>query len=380
MIQRFIPYGRQWIDRSDISAVRNVLRSDWITQGPTIERFESEIARIVSATFGVALATGTAALHATCFAIGISPGDEVIVPTLTFAATANCVLYCGGKPVLCDIDPTTLTIDVAQAERTITKKTKAIIAVDFAGHPAHWNELRALAKKRRLILIADSAHALGARYKGKPVGSLADLTIFSFHPVKAITTAEGGMVVTNNKHYADRIQLFRNHGIRKPTRYQVPGTRYHSWYQEMVELGYNYRLTDLQAALGLSQLQKLKPFIRRRRDIANQYVNAFHGVEELILPPHQPWAQHAWHLFVVQLKTRNRDAVYDQLKKKGVGAQVHYVPIHLQPYYRKRFGFRKGDFPQSEEYYARCLSIPLFPAMTDQQVKRVINTITAEIR
>lgn len=380
MTQRFIPYGRQWIDKADINAVKNVLRSDWITQGPNIETFESEIARIVSAKFAVALATGTAALHAACSAIGISPGDEVIVPSLTFAATANCILYCGGKPVLCDIDPTTLTIDVAQAERIITKKTKAIIAVDFAGHPAHWNELRALAKKRKLILVADSAHALGARYKGKPVGSLADLTIFSFHPVKAITTAEGGMVVTNHKKFADKIRLFRNHGITKGTRYQAPGTRHPSWYQEMIDLGFNFRLTDIQSALGLSQLKKLKKFISRRQDIARQYTEAFKKVDEIILPPHQPWAEHAWHLFVVQLKTRNRDAVYDRLKKKGVGTQVHYVPIHLQPYYRKRFGFRKGDFPRSEEYYARCLSIPLFPAMTDQQVKRVINTMIAEIR
>ena len=380
MTQRFIPYGRQWIDKDDIDSVGNVLRSDWVTQGPTIERFENEVARMVSATYSIALANGTAALHAVCFAIGISPGDEVIVPTLTFAASANCVLYCGGKPVLCDIDPSTLTIDVAQVERTITKKTKAIIAVDFAGHPAHWNQLRALAKKRKIVLIADSAHALGARYKDKSVGSLADLTIFSFHPVKAITTAEGGMVVTNRKKFADKIRLFRNHGIRKPTRHQAPDTMHPSWYQEMVELGYNYRITDMQAALGLSQLKKLEKFVSRRREIARQYINAFKKIDEIILPPNQPWAEHAWHLFAVQLKTKNRDFTYDQLKKKGVGTQVHYVPIHLQPYYQKRFGFRKGDFPRSEEYYARCLSIPLFPAMTDQQIKRVITAMIAEIR
>ena len=380
MTQRFIPYGRQWIDEADINAVGNVLRSDWITQGPTIELFESEVGRMVSATYSIVLANGTAALHAVCFAIGISPGDEVIVPTLTFAASANCVLYCGGKPVLCDIDPATLTIDVAQVERAITKKTKAIIAVDFAGHPAHWNQLRALAKKRKIVLVADSAHALGARYKNKPVGSLADLTIFSFHPVKAITTAEGGMVVTNRKKFADKIRIFRNHGIRKPTRHQAPDTMHPSWYQEMVELGYNYRITDMQAALGLSQLKKLEKFVSRRREIARQYINAFKKIDEIILPPNQPWAEHAWHLFTVQLKTKNRDFMYDQLKKKGVGTQVHYVPIHLQPYYQKRFGFRKGDFPRSEEYYARCLSIPLFPAMTDQQTKRVITAMIAEIR
>lgn len=368
MTRKLIPYGRQWIDDSDIKAVIKILRSGWITQGPTIESFENKIAQKVGAKYATAVSNGTAALHAACFAAGIGPGDEVIVPTLTFTASANCVLFCGGTPVLCDIDPATLTIDLNEAERKITKKTKAIIAVDFAGHPVDWDQLKTITKNHKLILIDDAAHALGAKYKGRLIGSQADLTTFSFHPVKAITTGEGGIIVTDNKEYADKMKLFRNHGIAKPTNHPA-------WYQEMVEIGYNYRITDIQTALGLSQLKKLDKFLRRRRDIALQYIKAFQKIGEIILPPQQKWAEHAWHIFPIQFKSLDRNIVYNKLLKSGIKCQVHYLPIHLHPYYQKKFGLSKGDFPNAEKYFSRCLTIPLFPAMNQKMVNKVIRGI-----
>lgn len=369
-----ISYGRQMIDKSDIRAVSKTLNSDWLTQGPTIEKFESAVSKRAGTEFAIAVSNGTAALHAACHAIGIGPGDEVTVPTLTFTASANCVLFCGGIPVFCDIDPVTLSIDLKQVAKKITKKTRAIIAVDFAGHPADWDNLREIAKRNKLILIDDAAHSLGAKYKEKPVGSLADLTIFSFHPVKLITTAEGGMVVTNNKKYAEKIRLFRNHGIRKP------GGDRPGWYQEMADLGYNYRMTDIQASLGLSQLRKLNKFIKRREEIAGQYVTAFKNVDELILPPSNTWVDHAWHLFILQFKTKNRDDVYRKLRLKGIGTQVHYLPIHLHPYYQDKLGCRLGDFPNAEKYFSRCLSIPIFPAMTDKMVQQVVHGVLSAIK
>jgi UDP-4-amino-4,6-dideoxy-N-acetyl-beta-L-altrosamine transaminase len=368
MTRRLIPYGRQFIDNSDVKAVSKTIRSGWITQGPTIEFFETKIAQKVGAKYAIAVANGTAALHAACFAAGIGPGDEVIVPTLTFTASANCVLFCNGTPVLCDIDPTTLTIDLHDAERKITKKTKAVIAVDFAGHSAEWDKLRLIAKKHNLILIDDAAHALGTKYKGKPIGTLADLTTFSFHPVKAITTGEGGMIVTNNKDYFDKMRLFRNHGIIKPINHPA-------WYQEMVEMGYNYRITDIQTSLGLSQFRKLDKFLHRRQEIALKYIQAFEKIKDIILPPHENWSTHAWHIFPIQFKSLDRNAIFDKLLKSGIKCQVHYLPIHLHPYYQKKLGYRKGDFPNAEKYFSRCLTIPLFAAMDQKMVNKVIQEI-----
>lgn len=361
-----IPYGKQWIDQRDISTVTSVLRSDFLTQGPFVERFEQAIAKKVQARHAVACSSGTAALHLACLAAGIGVGDEVIVPTLSFVASANSVLYCGGTPVLCDIAPDTLTIDLNDVAKRMTRKIKAIIAVDFAGHPAQWNELRAFAKKEKLILIDDAAHALGAKYKGIPVGSLADLTTFSFHPVKSITTGEGGMIVTDNKQYAEKMKLLRSHGIVKGTTNKK---------QEMIELGFNYRLTDIQTALGLSQLKKLEQFLQRRRKIALQYIKAFSPIDEIVSPPNHDWINHAWHIFPIQLKSKSRDEIYKKLLKKGIKCQVHYWPIHLQPYYQEKFGYKKGDFPKAENYASRCLTIPLFPAMSDKIVEEVIQAI-----
>lgn len=378
-----IPYGRHSVDQSDINAVVKVLKSDWITQGPTIEKFEAAVADTVNAKYAVSCSSGTAALHAACFAAGIGPGDEVIVPTLTFTASANCVLFCGATPVLCDISLETLTIDPKKIEKKITsakgrsasggKKTKAIIAVDFAGHPADWDKLQAIAKRHKLILIDDAAHAFGAKYHGKPIGSLADLTIFSFHPVKTITTGEGGMIVTNNKNYADKMRLLRNHGISKPI------IHHPSWYQEMTSLGYNYRLTDIQSALGLSQLKKLDKFLRRRRQIALYYMKEFSLIDEIILPPDHKNLNHARHIFPIQFRTLNKGEIYQKLLKMGIKCQIHYLPIHLQPYYQKKFGYKNGDFPNAEKYYNRCLTIPLYPSMTDKEIKKVIQALVLVI-
>ena len=379
MTQKLIPYGRQWIDNSDIKAVTKVLRSGWITQGPAIESFETKIAAKAGAKYATAVSNGTAALHAACFAAGVGLGDEVIVPTLTFTASANCVLFCGGAPVLVDVAPDTLTIDPQQVENKINTKTKAIIAVDFAGHPADWDKLKSIAKKHKLVLIDDAAHALGAKYKGKLIGSLADLTTFSFHPVKAITTGEGGIIVTDNKEYTDKMKLFRNHGISKTINNQQLTINNPAWYQEMVDIGYNYRITDIQAALGLSQLKKLDKFLTRRRRVALQYIKAFSSIDEIILPPHQNWADHAWHIFPIQLRHLNRNTVYNKLLKSGIKCQVHYLPIHLHPYYQKKFGYSYGDFPNAEKYFSRCLSIPIFPAMTQKMINKVIREITRAV-
>lgn len=369
-----IPYGKQWIDQRDISAVTSVLRSDFLTQGPFVERFEQTIAKKVQAHHAVSCANGTAALHLACLAAGIGVGDEVIVPTLSFVASANSVLYCGGTPVLCDIALDTLTIDLDDVAKRMTRKTKAIIAVDFAGHPAQWNELRAFTKKKKLVLIDDAAHSLGALYRGKPIGAIADLTTFSFHPVKSITTGEGGMVTTNHWGMAARVKLLRTHGVKKHHSSQRP------WFQEMLELGWNYRLTDFQSSLGIAQLRRLDRFITRRRRIAEMYLAAFRDNPELILPPVHAWISHAWHIFPLQFRTKRRDDVFRKLMNRGIMPQVHYLPIHLHQYYRNRFGYKRGDFPNAEKYASRCLTIPLYPGMTDNMVKKVILAVQEVIK
>lgn len=364
-----IPYGHQSVDQNDIKAVTKALKSDWLTQGPAIKELESAIANKANSKYAVACSNGTTALHLACLAAGIGPGDEVIVPTLSFAASANCVLYCSGTPVLCDIKLDTLTIDPDEVEKKITPRTKAIISVDFAGHPANWGKLQLIAKRYKLILIDDAAHALGAKYEREAIGSLADMTTFSFHPVKLITTGEGGIIATNNKQHADKMRLFRSHGIIKPLN-SNPG-----WHQDMIDLGFNYRLTDFQAALGLSQMKKLDKFLQRRREIAKKYIEAFEKVKEIILPPHNSLSDHAWHIFPIQIKNLDRNIIYDKLLLSGIKCQVHYWPIHLQTYYKRTFGYKVGDFPQAEKYASRCLTIPLYPSMTDKMIDKVILTV-----
>src|SRR3989344_5230791 len=329
-IKKLIPYSKQWINHEDITEVVKVLKSDWITQGPKIEEFEKTLARYVSAKYAVAVSNGTAALHLACLVAGIGPSDEVIIPTLSFVATANCVLYCGAKPVLVDVYEDTLTINVEDVENKITKKTKAIIAVDFAGHPADWDKLKELAKKHNLILIDDAAHALGSKYRGKMIGSIADFTCFSFHPVKIITTGDGGAVITNNKNYYEKLLSLKHHGIVKT---QNLSKKYGDWYYDIKELGFNYRLTDIQASLGISQLKNINSHIKRRRSIWQRYQKALDSNHLIKLPTEKEGCFCAWHIFPIkfnlEVMKKNRRQVFDELKDAGIRVQVHYIPIHL---------------------------------------------------
>lgn len=373
---RPIPYAHQAIDAADIRAVAEVLKSDWITTGPKVREFEQAIADVAGTREGVAVVNGTAALHAAAFAADIGPGDEVIVPAMTFAASANCVLYLGGTPVFADVLEDNLLLDPAEVEAKITPRTKAIMAVDYTGQPCDYDALQDLADRHSLRIIADAAHALGAEYKGRKVGTLADLTTFSFHPVKHVTTGEGGMVVTDDEKLAERIRAFRNHGIVTDARArEEKGT----WYYEMVELGYNYRLTDIQCALGISQLKKLPRSLARRRAIASRYNEAFAtmpGIEPLAVSPD---VTHAYHLYVVRLDPAqigmDRAAAFRALRERGIGVNVHYIPVHLHPYYRKRLGTHPGMCPVAEAAYERIVSLPMYPAMRDADVERVIDTV-----
>lgn len=371
----FLPYGRQVIDDDDIAAVMAALRSDWLTTGPQVGAFEEAIARYCGARHGVAVANGTAALHTAMAAIGIGPGDEVIVPALTFAATANAVLYQGGTPVFADVAADTLLIDPAAVARLITPRTKAVVAVDYAGQPCDYQALRAITDRHGLRLLADACHSLGAEFQGRKVGTLADLTIFSFHPVKQITTGEGGLIATDDPGLADAMRRFRNHGISTDHRQrEALGT----WQYEMVELGYNYRITDLQCALGLSQLAKLPGFLARRRAIAHLYDEALAGSAAIRPLVVHPEALSAWHLYVVRLRDgAARAAAFERLRGQGIGVNVHYLPVYLHPFYRQRFGDRTGLCPVAEAAYETILSLPIWPGMDDSQVDRVLRALTA---
>lgn len=371
-----IPYGHQSVDRRDIETVVDVLKSDWLTQGSKILEFETKFSKFVGSRNAVAVSSGTAALHAACIACGIGPNDEVLVPTLSFVATANCVLYCGAKPVLIDVYPDTLTINVEAAEKKINKRTKAIIAVDYAGHPADWDKLKTLAKKHKLILIDDAAHALGSRYKNQMIGSIADLTTFSFHPVKTITTGEGGCVTTNSEVYYNRLLRFRNHGIYKN---QGILKRYGGWYYEIRDLGFNYRMTDIQAALGVSQLKKFDVFSKKRRTIWNKYQKSFNGDPRFELPTEKKGTWPVWHIYPLRLNLKkikkSRRQIFDQLRKAGIGVHVFYIPIHKQPLYFKQFKYKAGEFPVAEDYYKRVLILPLFPSLKDSEQSFIIREL-----
>jgi UDP-4-amino-4,6-dideoxy-N-acetyl-beta-L-altrosamine transaminase len=375
---KLLPYGHQWIDEEDIKAVIEVLRSDWITQGPKVAEFEKEFTKYVGARYAVAVNSGTAALHAACFAAQIEKGDEAITTPITFAASANCVLYQEGIPVFADIKEDTLNIDHEEIKKKITKKTKALIPVDFTGLPVDLEEIQEIARKYNLIIIEDASHALGATYKDSKIGSISDMTIFSFHPVKHITTGEGGMITTNNKEYYERLKLFRTHGITKDKdkllKYDGP------WYYEMQELGYNYRLTDFQCALGLSQLKKIDRILQRRREIVKKYDCEFKDVPEIKIPQINPVDSNpAWHIYMIQLNLERlkvgRREIFEALKAENIGVNVHYIPVHLQPYYQKRFGYHSGDFPKAENYYSGAITLPVFPKMTDRDVDDVIRAV-----
>lgn len=367
-----IPYGRQTIDEEDINAVVEVLKSDYLTTGPKITEFEKLVADYVGAKYAVAVSNGTAALHAACLAAGIKPGDEVITSPITFAASANCVLYCGGRPVFADIDPRTYNIDPADIKRKITSKTKAIIAVHMAGQPCDMDEIHKIAKEHNLIVIEDGAHALGAVYKGKRIGTLSDMTTFSFHPVKPITTGEGGMVVTDNEELYKKLVLFCSHGI---TRDENLMTRTEGgWYYQQLALGYNYRITDIQCALGCSQMKRLDGFLARRRELAERYNEAFSECENIITPYQLPDTVSGWHLYIIQVLNCNRREVFEKLREAGIGVNVHYIPVYKHPYYQEN-GYAQVQCKNAEEVYSHMLSLPLYPGLTFEQQDEVIKQV-----
>jgi perosamine synthetase len=371
-----LPYGRQSIDDADVEAVVRALRSDFVTTGPLVDEFERRLAEHVGAAHAVAVSSGTAALHAAVVAAGVEAGDEVIVPPLTFAATANAVCYLGATPVFADVRRDTLNLDPARVQAAITPRTRAIVTVDFAGQPSDLEPLRALAAARGLVLIEDAAHALGAHYRGRPVGSaFADLVTLSFHPVKHITTGEGGMVLTADAALAARLRRFRNHGIdADATERAARG----EWYYQMLDLGFNYRLTDIQCALGLSQLARLDGFVARRRALAARYVEALADLPAVQLPAVAADVRHAWHIFPVLLDLErlaiDRRTVFTALRAEGIGVNVHYIPVYWHPYYTRR-GYQRGLCPVAEWAYERLLTLPLFPAMDDRDVDDVVRAV-----
>lgn len=368
----YIPYGRQSIDEEDIQAVVETLRSDFLTTGPKVEEFEKCVADYVGAKYAVAISNGTAALHAACYAAGIGEGDEVITTPITFAASSNCVLYCGGKPVFADIDPVTYNIDPEDIKRKITGRTKAIVAVHYTGQPCDMDSIHEIAKEHNLIVIEDAAHALGAEYKGNKIGSMSDMTTFSFHPVKHITTAEGGMIMTNNKELYDKLILFRTHGItRDPkllSRDEGP------WYYEQIDLGYNYRITDVQCALGISQMRRLDDFVAKRREIAKRYNKAFSENPNIVVPFQKEGCNNSYHLYVIQVKKVNRRQVFEELRASGIGVNVHYVPVYTFPYYREH-GYEAVTCKHAEELYENIISIPMYPGLTLEEQEYVIEKI-----
>ena len=373
-----LPYGHQSIEEEDIEAVVQVLRSDWITTGPKVAEFEEAVAAYVGARYAVSFSSGTAALHGAAFAAGLGPGDEAITTPLTFCATANCVLYMGATPVFADVCDDSLNLDPEQVARRITSRTKAVIPVDYAGHPADLDSFSELAQQNGLVIIEDAAHALGAEYKGQRVGSISHMTIFSFHPVKHITTGEGGMVTTDNPELASRLRMFRNHGIDPKAR-QQQGHAMGQWYYEMTELGYNYRLSDIGCALGLSQLHRLTDNLKRRREIAGYYTEALAELPGIVTPIERPETKSAWHLYPVRIQLdrfgSGRKELFQALRAENIEVNVHYIPVHLHPYYRRRFGYQDGEYPMAEAAYESLISLPLFPGMLDQDAQDVIQAM-----
>ncbi|MBK5355248.1 UDP-4-amino-4,6-dideoxy-N-acetyl-beta-L-altrosamine transaminase [Pseudomonas sp. TH41] len=379
-----IPYGRQSLDQADIDAVVAVLQSDWLTQGPTIERFEQAMADRCEADYAVAVCNATAALHIACLAAGLGPGDRLWTTPNTFLASANCGRYCGAEVDFVDIDPLTWNLDAyalkARLEAAEDNGTlpKVLVAVAFSGQSCDMRMIAELAERYAFTVIEDASHAVGASYAGRPVGcgDFAAMTVFSFHPVKIITSAEGGMVLTNRQNLAERLQRLRSHGMTRDPQHMTEAS-HGPWYYQQVELGFNYRITDLQAALGLSQLSKLDGFIERRRELAARYDRLLANLP-LTLPSVQPEAESAWHLYVVRLQldriNLSHRQVFEGLRAAGVGVNLHYIPVHLQPYYRD-LGFAEGDFPQAERYYAEAISLPLFPLLSDEQQDYVVEQL-----
>ncbi|WP_342533944.1 UDP-4-amino-4,6-dideoxy-N-acetyl-beta-L-altrosamine transaminase [Lysinibacillus sp. FSL K6-0057] len=373
-LKEFISYGKQSIDEEDIQTVIDTLRSPNLTQGPKVTEFEQAVANYIGVKYAVAFCNGTAALHGACYAAGIVEGDEVITSPITFAASANCVRYVGGTVVFVDIDPETYNIDPKRIQEKITVETKAIIPVDFTGQPANMDEIMEIAKEHNLVVIEDGAHSFGAEYKGQKVGTQADMTMFSFHPVKPITTAEGGVIVTNNEEYYKKLLKFRSHGIEQTSYAQEQG----GWYYEMTELGYNYRMTDLQAALGLSQMTKLDQFIERRREIAKLYTETLKEIKYIITPQQLDNTVSGWHLYMIQLKGVNRKYIFEEMHAANIGVHVHYIPVYWHPYYQQ-LGYKKGLCPVAEDWYKNALTLPIHPQLSDEEVTFILNKLILNI-
>jgi perosamine synthetase len=375
--ETLLPYGRQSISEEDIQAVVEVLRSDWLTTGPKVAEFEEALAAWVGAKHAVAFSSGTAALHGAAFAAGLKPGDEAITSPLTFAATANCILYQGARPVFADVSSDTLNLDPDRFAERITPNTRAVLPVDYAGHPADMDAILARAERHGITVIEDACHALGAEYQGRRTGSIAHMSVFSFHPVKHLATGEGGMVTTDRADLAESLRRFRNHGISSDARQRHASGQ---WHYEMVALGFNYRLTDIACALGLSQLKRLEANLARRREIAGRYTAAFRSMPGVAAPVVRHNLNPAWHLYPIRVNagqlSRDRAHVFRALRAENIGVNVHYIPVHLHPYYRERLGYRGGEYPVAESAYERLISLPMFHGMTDQDVQDVIAALT----
>ncbi len=371
-----LPYGRQSIDESDIQAVVETLRSDWLTTGPKVAGFEEAMAAWVGAKHAVSFSSGTAALHAAAFAAGLQPGDEAITSPLTFAATANCVLYQGATPVFADVLEDTLNLDPELVAARITPRTKVILPVDYAGHPADLDSMLQLAERHGLTVIEDACHALGAEYRGRRVGSVAHMTVFSFHPVKHLTTGEGGMVTTDDPTFAETLRRFRNHGISSDARQRQSAGQ---WHYEMVLLGFNYRLTDIACTLGLQQMKKLEANLARRRQIAGRYAAEFRDMSGVLLPQVRDYVNPAWHLYPIRLDLTRFPAgqpeVFRALRAENIGVNVHYIPVHRHPYYRDRFGYTGGEYPVAEAAYECLISLPMFHGMTESDTEDVVHAL-----
>jgi UDP-4-amino-4,6-dideoxy-N-acetyl-beta-L-altrosamine transaminase len=370
---KFIPYGRQWIDEEEIKEVIEVLRSDWITCGPKIDEFEKAICDYAGCKNAVAVNSGTSALDIAVQTLDLPKDSEIITTPLTFAASSNAAIYNDCKPVFADIDKDTRNISPESIKKRITDKTRAIIFVDYAGHPCDIDEIKEIAEKKDIRLIEDACHSIGAEYKGARVGQHADMTVYSFHPVKQMTTGEGGCVVTDNSEYYEKLKLLRSHGIDKNAK-ERSGPK-DGWAYDMKFLGKNYRMTDFQAALGITQLRRLDGFIKRRHEIAREYNEAFNDLEEIEIPKTKPDVKHSWHIYTVLLKGIDRDVFYRKIKEKGIGVNVHYIPVYRFSYYKENYAIDPSDYPTTEDVFSRIITLPLFPKMSEEDVTQVIDSV-----
>lgn len=372
-----ISYGRQYIDEADIQAVADVLRSGYVTCGPKVNEFESKLCEITGAKYAVAVSNGTAALHIACMAIDLGPGDEIITTPITFAASANCALYCGAKPVFADINPETYNISPASIREHITPATKAVVAVDFTGQAVELDEIRNICKENNLILIEDAAHSIGTKYNGSAVGSIADMTTFSFHPVKTVTGGEGGAVLTNREDLYGKLLLYRSHGITREEKL-LERESHGPWYYEQIDLGYNYRLTDIQCALIVSQMDKLERFGKRRREIVDRYNEAFSRIPELFVQQEIPESDTTRHLYILRIRPEllriDRKGFFEAMQAENICCNVHYIPVYWHPYYEK-LGYAKGLCPNAEKLYLEMMSLPLYYSLTDKDVDDVIMAV-----